>query len=129
MLEKQERLAVLILVVVLVVCGGGTLVLDSMGKEPFSQRYSPDLSDGTLVDWDGIVQKITPVGLGSSLIMDVGGVQVFTSAFNGSDSLTKGDHISLYGEVQTWKGKREIMVSDEKDIRIISESQGKDLRS
>ena len=129
MLEKQERLAVLILVAVLIVCGGVTWVLETMGKEPFSQRYSPDLSDGTLVDWDGVVQKITPVGSGSSLIMDVGGVQVFTSASTGSDSLTIGDHISLYGEVQTWKGKREIMVSDETDIRIISESQGKNLRS
>jgi DNA/RNA endonuclease YhcR with UshA esterase domain len=34
-------------------------------------------------------------------------------------SLQKGDKISVYGIVQTYRGKKEIMVSTAEDVRIL----------
>lgn len=129
MLERQERQAVLILVAVLIICGIATLALERVGKAPFAQPYDSQLPDGTLVAWEGIIQKITPVSQGSSLIMDVGGVTVFVSSPPVPVSPAEGDRIALYGVMQTWKGKKEILVSEGTDIRIIAVSQGKNLRS
>jgi len=128
MLEKQERIAVLILFVVLITCGFGTWILDGMGKEPFARNYTPQSPEGSLVEWQGVVQKATSAGSGIS-ILTVGGVQVFLSSTVEMTQIREGDLVSLYGKVQTYKGKREILVSDPADIRIIAESQGKDLRS
>jgi len=36
-------------------------------------------------------------------------------------SLQKGDRISVYGIVQTYRGKKEIVVSTAEDVRIIPE--------
>jgi hypothetical protein len=129
MLEKQERLAVLILVAVLAVCAISAFVLETLGKEPFARQYDPGLPDGTLVAWEGIVQKIIRVSQGSSLIMDVSGVQVYVPSPVAPGLPEENDRITLYGVIQTWKGKREILVTDGKDIRIVAESQGKNLHS
>ncbi|MFH0966156.1 MAG: hypothetical protein V1862_00520 [Methanobacteriota archaeon] len=128
MLEKQERIAVLILFAVLIICGIGTWIFDDMGKEPFACNYTPQIPEGSLVEWQGIVQKATSTGSGISFLT-VGGVQVFLTSAVGMNQVKEGDLVVLYGKVQTYKGKREIVVSDSADIRILAESQGKDLRS
>lgn len=128
MLEKQERIAVLILSVVLITCGVGTWIFDGMGKEPFAINYTPQTSEGSLVAWQGIVQKAISTGSGTR-ILTVGGVQVFLSSAVGINQVKEGDLVSLLGTVQTYKGKREILVSGSDDIKIISGSQGRDLRS
>ncbi|PKL60293.1 MAG: hypothetical protein CVV33_03415 [Methanomicrobiales archaeon HGW-Methanomicrobiales-4] len=127
MLEKQERIAVLILFVVLIACGIGTWIFDGMGKDPFARNYTSESPEGTLVEWQGIVQKVTFTGSGTS-ILTVGGVQVFLSSAVGITPVKEGDLVSLYGTVQMYKGKREILVSDSADIRINAEFQAKDLR-
>ena len=128
MLEKQERIAVLILLIVLMICGIGTWILDGVGKEPFATNYTPQSSEGSLVQWQGIVQKVISAGSGTQ-ILTIGGTSVFLSSGSGSIQITEGDIVALYGTVQTYKGKKEIVVSDSADIRIIAESQGKNLRS
>jgi hypothetical protein len=127
MLEKQERIAVLILLIVLMICGIGTLVLDGMGKVQFAQNYTLQSPEGTLVAWDGIVQKVTLTGSGSGILL-VNGVQVFLSSTNSGSQVQEGDLVNLYGTVQIYKGKREILVSNPDDFRIITGSQGRDLR-
>lgn len=129
MFERQERLALMILGVVLLICTGGAVVFEMLGKEPFSQPFSPDLPDGTLVSHEGTVQKVSRVGEGSSIILDIAGVQVFIPVAPEGGIPDPGDRISLLGTVQTWKGKREIVVSEGKDFRILEKSQGKNLHS
>ena len=128
MLEKQERIAVLILLIVLITCGCATWVFDGMGKEPFAENYTPQSSVGSLVVWEGPVQKVISAGSGIQ-ILTIGGVQVFLPSASDTTMIKEGDLVSLCGTVQTYKGKREIVVSESTDIRVISESQGKDLRS
>jgi DNA/RNA endonuclease YhcR with UshA esterase domain len=128
MLEKQERIAVLILLVVLITCGIATWILDNMGKEPFAQNYTPQSSEGSLVKFQGIVQKVISAGSGTQ-ILNIGGIQVFLSSAAGTTLVKEGDLVSLYGKIQNYKGKKEILVSNSADIRVIAESQGRDLRS
>lgn len=129
MLERQERLAVLILGVVLFICAGGTFVFETLGKESFSRPFSPDLPDGTLVSHEGTVQKVSRVGEGNSIILDIVGIQVFIPAASDMSIPDPGDRVSLLGIIQTWKGKREIVVSEGEDFRIVEKFQGKNLHS
>jgi DNA/RNA endonuclease YhcR with UshA esterase domain len=68
-----------------------------------------------------VVGRITHTQEGGHLILDVGGLQVFipASAAQGH-TFRMGDTISLYGTVQTYRGKREIVVQDGEDIRSVS---------
>ena len=129
MLEKQERTALLILLGVLCACGLSTLILENMGKEPFAQNYSISTPDGTLVHHQGAVQKVIRPGSAGSYILEMGNVQIFipSSAAEGVQ-VSEGDQISLYGKVQNWKGKREILVENPRDITVFAASQEKNLR-
>lgn len=128
MFEKQERIAILILLVVLAICAAGTVMLEGMGKEPFATRYTQQTSEGSLVTWQGIVQQVTPVSSGAR-ILTVSGVPVFLSSAAGGVQVQAGDQVVVYGKVQVFKGKREILVSDQADIEVTAGSQGKNLRS
>lgn len=117
MFEKQERIAILILLVVLAICAAGTVMLEGMGKEPFATRYTQQTSEGSLVTWQGIVQQVTPVSSGAR-ILTVSGVPVFLSSAAGGVQVQAGDQVVVYGKVQVFKGKREILVSDPADIEV-----------
>jgi hypothetical protein len=130
MIERQEQTALLILLVVFVCCAIFTWVGEGVGKSPFAQNYTLQSPEGALVSYQGPVQKITPTTAGGNLILDMGFVVVFIpSPAAGLIEISPGDFIHVYGTVQIWKGKREILVKDPADIIILTGSQGKNLRS
>lgn len=130
MLERQEKIAFLLIGAVLCICTISTLTLNTVGKAPFAQNFSPSSSEGSLVFYEGVVQKITVVGSGNSIILNSGSVQIFIpSSVSQGITIVPGDIISLYGTVQTWKGQREILVEKSDDIIVTARSSVKNLRS
>lgn len=129
MIERQERTALLILFLVFISCALFTWIGDGVGKGPFAQNYTSESPEGSLVSHQGIVQKVTATATGGNLILDMGDVSIFIpSPAAGMANISSGDFIHVYGIVQIWKGKREILVKDSGDISIISVFQGKNLR-
>lgn len=121
MIERQERTALLILLVVLLSCGIFAWICEDLGKSPFAHNYTTDSPEGTLVSHQGIVLKATPTTSGGNTILDVEGVQVFIpGSAAGKVEVTAGDKVLLFGIVQIWKGKREILVKDPEDLTILS---------
>ncbi len=120
MLVRQERIAAMLLVGVAVVVIGAHLVLDSVGKQPFARTFTNTSADGELVTAEGTVSQATLTRSGGHLILSMDEVTVFIPA-QAAEGLTvhKGDRISVYGTVQTYQGKKEILVSSGRDIRII----------
>lgn len=130
MIERQERTALLILFLVFIACALFTWVGEGVGKGPFAQNYTSESLEGTLVSYQGIVEKVTPTSTGGNLILGMRDVSVFISSPTaGMITVSKGDFIHVYGIVQIWKGKREILVKDSEDITVVAVSQGKNLRS
>ncbi|HWQ67430.1 MAG TPA: hypothetical protein VN372_11235 [Methanospirillum sp.] len=129
MLERQERSAVLVLILVMVACGCATVIFSALGKEPFVVDYSPDIRDGTLVRYQGVISHITETRTGGSLILELSGTVVFISPAPQDLLIAQEDSIRVFGIAQTYKGKREIMVSDPADVVVLERSQGKNLRS
>jgi len=121
MIERQERTALLILLVVLLSCGIFAWVGEGVGKSPFARNYSSQAQEGELVSYLGIVQKISPTATGGNLILDMDGVTVFIpSPASSLVEVTQGDLVRLFGIVQIWKGKREILVRDPGDLTVLA---------
>ncbi|PWR73534.1 hypothetical protein ACKUB1_04700 [Methanospirillum stamsii] len=119
-LFQQEWIAVWILVLVTGVCLAGTILLDGIGKEPFTKEYMPGMADGTLVRYSGVAGQVTHV-TGGSAMLEVSGVKIFIPASAGIiPDIREGSGVSLIGVVQHWKGAEEILIEDSTDIRIIS---------
>jgi hypothetical protein len=130
MFEKQERTALMLLLVVLVSCGIFAWISEGIGKSPFAQNYTSEAAEGSLVSYLGVVQKVAPTISGGNTILEMSGVQIFLpSSVSGDLKFSAGDTIQVYGVVQQWKEKREILVKDPKDITILVVSQGKNQRS
>ena len=120
MFVRQERVAALLLVGVAVVVIGEHLVLDSVGKQPFARTFTNASADGELVMVEGTVSQATLTRSGGHLVLSLDEVSVFVPA-QAAEGLTvhKGDRISVYGTVQTYQGKKEILVNSGRDIRIM----------
>lgn len=118
--QSQEKLAVAILLLVIVVCLAGTVLLDGMGKEQFSKEYTPGMADGTLVRFEGVVGSVYHAA-GGSQILDVSGVSIFIPASAGGiPDIQEGNRIKIIGAIQHWKGKEEILVEEADDITLVS---------
>ncbi|HPY60894.1 MAG TPA: hypothetical protein PLG55_09250 [Methanospirillum sp.] len=118
-LHRQEKVAVVILIFVTFVCLTGTIMLDGMGKEQFSEDFHAGMTDGTLVRWEGVVGSIYNARSGS-VNLDVSGVSVFIPVSAGDIPVIKaGSSIRVIGKVQHWKGKEEIIIEDGKDINLL----------
>lgn len=123
---RQEKTAVLLLLLVIIVCIAGTVFLEGVGKEEFSTPYREDLPDGTLVKYSGVVSSLF-VTTGGHTLLEVSGVSVFVPASAGAlPVMATGNRISLFGTTQHYKGKEEILVDDSSDIQITSEYQETD---
>lgn len=119
MFERQERVAVILLVAVAVVVTGAHFVLAGLGKQPFSHPFTDNAPDGELVFFEGQVEKITLTKTGGHMIVTVNNTTVFLPAQTVQElSFQKGDGISVYGIVQTYQGKKEIVVSAAGDVRV-----------
>ena len=119
-LHNQEKIAIIILIFITLACITGTIILDGIGKEDFSEDFHAGMADGTLARWEGTVGSIY-TARGGSVNLDVSGVNVFIPVSAGDISgITTGSSIRVIGKVQHWKGKEEIIVEDSRDISLCS---------
>ena len=120
MFERQERVAILVLVGVAIVVIVAHIVLAGLGKQPFARPFTNSSSDGELVFVEGPIDQITLTKSGGHMTLSVNNLSIFLPAqVIQAVSLQKGDRISVYGIVQTYRGKKEIAVSAAEDVRIL----------
>ena len=120
MFERQERVAILLLIGVTIVVIVAHFVLAGLGKQPFARPFTSSSSDGELVFIEGTIDQITLTKSGGHMTVSVNNLSIFLpSQVVQAVSLQKGDRISVYGIVQTYRGKKEIVVSAAEDVRIL----------
>jgi len=119
MFERQERTAILLLIGIAVTLFIATAVLGSMGKPPFARPYSERTADGELVSFEGNIDQITITRSGGHMTLVVENLSIFIpSEVAKGVSLHKGDRIIIYGVVQTYHGKKEIVVNSADNVQI-----------
>lgn len=119
MLMRQERIALILLVAVAGIVLSAHAMLTLAGKEPFARPFTESAADGELVFIEGNVDRATLIENGGHLSLQVHNVTVFVPASAaGSLVVHKNDTIRAYGIVQTYHGKKEIMIGSPEDIRI-----------
>ena len=69
---------------------------------------------------EGQIDQITLIKNGGHMTVNVNNLSIFLPVqVVQAVSLQKGDRISVYGIVQTYRGKKEIVVSTAEDIHVI----------
>jgi DNA/RNA endonuclease YhcR with UshA esterase domain len=117
MFERQERVALFLLLGVMIAVITAHLILGTLGKQPFAHPFTNNSSDGELVIARGTIDQITTTQTGGHMNIYVNNITVFVPAQVARElMIKKGDLVSLYGVVQTYRGKKEIVVSSGKDI-------------
>jgi hypothetical protein len=126
MFGRQERFAILLLLGVAFVVISAHLALGTLGKQPFAHIFAENSADGELVSASGIVEQISYTKNGGHLNVYLNTTTIFIPAHIAQDLiLNNGDSISVYGVVQTYRGKKEIVVSSKKDIFVIPDNKEK----
>lgn len=120
MFERQERVAVLLLIGVAVAVIAAHLILGSLGKQPFSKPFTNNSADGELVHLEGTVDQVALTRTGGHMIVQIDNLTIFIPAQAARDLvMNKGANVSVFGIVETYRGKKEIMVNSADDIHII----------
>jgi DNA/RNA endonuclease YhcR with UshA esterase domain len=120
MFERQEQVAILMLVGVAIALIVAHVLLADLGKKPFARPFTNISSDGELVVVEGQIDQITLTKSGGYTTVSVNNLSIFMPVQVAQVvSLQKGDRISVYGVVQTYRGKKEIVVSAAEDIRVL----------
>ncbi len=119
MLERQEKTALLMLVGVVVVILAAHLLFDAFAMPLVATPYSEDLPDGTLAVIEGRIEDIKATATGGHLILTVNEIMVFLPE-NVATTLEFSENasVTLYGTVQTYRGKREVVVNSPRDIQM-----------
>lgn len=119
MLGRQERIALILLLGVVIIVVAAHLFLGSLGKQPFAHPFTNTSADGELVIASGTIDQTVITKNGGHMNVYMDAITVFVPAQVAQElSLQKGDAISVYGIVQTYNGKKEIVVSSAKDISV-----------
>jgi DNA/RNA endonuclease YhcR with UshA esterase domain len=125
MFERQERIAILLLVGVACAVIMAHLVLGTLGKQPFARPFTNTSADGELVIMSGTIDHITITKNGGHMNVYLSNVTIFIPAQIAQElALSKGDSISVYGVVQTYRGEKEIIIRSGKDISVSLPSTG-----
>ncbi len=117
MFGHQERVAILLLIAVALVVIVAHVVLVQIGKAPFASAYSDQSADGALVSLTGIIDQATVLKNGGHVLLTVKNVTVFIPANVAGTLVCQG--VTVLARVQTYQGKKEIIVSSAEDIREI----------
>jgi hypothetical protein len=116
-LERQERTALGLLIIVLAILSAGHLILSALGNAPFAAPYSEGSRAGDLVVVTGVVEGITPTSTGGHLLLSVNGTRVFIPSPASRDiDLQVNETVRIYGIVQIYQGKNEVAVRDARDV-------------
>lgn len=120
MFERQERVAVLLLIGIAIAVIAAHLILGSLGKQPFSKPFTNNSADGELVYVEGTIDQVALTKTGGHMTVQISDVMIFIPAQAAHDlAVKKGDNISVYGIVETYRGKKEILVNSAEDIRFV----------
>jgi len=120
MFGRQERIAFLLLIAVAFVVIASHLVLDTLGKRPFTSPFTNTSADGELVYFSGTIDRLSPTKTGGHLIIEVNNISVFIQNQIASNlTLRKGENVTIIGMVQTYRGNKEIIVQSASDILTI----------
>jgi DNA/RNA endonuclease YhcR with UshA esterase domain len=119
MLERQERAALGLLVGVVITVIVAHLILGSLGKQPFASPFTNDSTDGELVIAAGTIDHLVITQNGGHMNVYTDNFTIFIPSQVVQElTLQKGDVISVYGTVQTYRGKKEILVSSAHDVSV-----------
>ena len=125
MFEHQERTAFFILIGVAVAVIAAHLVLGTMGKQPFARAFTNNSADGELVVTEGIVGQISITQNGGHMTIQLENLSVFAPAQVAEGlQIQKGNSVRVYGIVQTYRGKKEIVLGSKDDIKILAAAAG-----
>jgi DNA/RNA endonuclease YhcR with UshA esterase domain len=120
MFERQERMAILLLIGVAVAVIAAHFILGSLGKQQFSKTFTNNSADGELVHVEGTIDQVALTKTGGHLTLQIDNLTIFIPAQAARDlTVKKGQNISVYGVVETYRGKKEILVSSAEDIRFV----------
>jgi len=117
MFGRQERLAFFLLVVVTGSVIAAHLVLDQVGKRPFATPYSEQSNEGDLVILSGTIGAVSFTKTGGHCIIVIDNLSVFIpNEIAAGQMISPGMVITVIGTVQTYQGKKEILVQSASDI-------------
>jgi DNA/RNA endonuclease YhcR with UshA esterase domain len=120
MLERQERVAMVLLLGVMIAVITAHLILGSVGKHPFATTFSNNSADGELVFAGGTINQLVITRTGGHMNVYIDTVTIFMPAQVAEQlTLRRGDAIAVYGVVQTYQGKKEIVVNSAQDVSVI----------
>ncbi|QSZ67406.1 hypothetical protein RJ40_07765 [Methanofollis aquaemaris] len=119
MLDLPEKRALIILIgistLLLLVHAG----LDHVGSAAFATPWSPDVEDGTFVLLRGEVGNVRALS-GGHLLAEVNGTRVFLPAGVAARvEVKEGTFVQVAGTVQTYQGKKEVVVRSASDLTLI----------
>ena len=113
-------MAVFLLLGVTIAVISSHLFLGTLGKQSFAQPFTNNSADGELLLAKGTIDRVVYTQTGGHLNLYVNNITIFVPAQVAQElTLQRGDSISIYGVVQTYRGKKEIIVSSKKDITLI----------
>jgi len=119
MLMRQERIALLLLAGVAVVVITANSALTIIGKEPFARPFSENSPDGELVLIEGSVDRANRIENGGHLTLLVANTTIFVPAPAAQGRVIhRNDTVRVFGIVETYRGKKEIVVNNADDLRI-----------
>ena len=119
MLERQEKTALLVLVCVVMVVLATHLLFDAFARPLVAAPYSDEVPDGALVILEGSIEEVKKTATGGHRLLTVNGTRVFLPEnVAGTLDLHENESVMLYGIVQTYRGKREVVVASAGDIRV-----------
>jgi hypothetical protein len=117
MLEREERMALLLLAGVAAIVLLSALAVECMGKEAFASPFSPDSKEGDLVILEGVVTGVRATAEGGHLIVTINTITVFLpSPVAAQVSIGEGDRVRVTGIVQRYRGEVEIVPQSGGDI-------------
>ena len=120
MFLREERIAILILLCTTAAILSVYAAIELQGREAYAREFNISMSDGSLVKLNGVADKVVTTMEGGHVVMNIDDVRVFVPAGALPEKgIKEGDHLSLYGVVQTYRGQKEVMVGSAKDITFV----------
>lgn len=117
MLEREERMALLLLGLVAAMVLVSALAVEGMGKECFASAFSADSKEGDLVFFEGAVTGVRATAEGGHLIVTINTTTVFLpSPVAAGVAIQEGDRLRVTGIVQHYRGEVEIVPQSRGDI-------------
>ena len=119
MLERQEKTALFVLVCVVAVILAAHFLFGAVARPLVATPYSEEVPDGTLVVLEGTIDEIRKTASGGHQILTINDTPVFLPQnVAAALELHENESVTLYGIAQTYRGKREVMVTSTADIQV-----------